>query len=92
MPSSGDPSPFLLAGGPVAALLIHGFTGSPSEMRLLGDHLNRYGLTVLAPLLIARPRDPGRRPESETLEGVAGSSSAGLRGASLALRSGVCRR
>ena len=51
MPSSGDPSPFLLAGGPVAALLIHGFTGSPSEMRLLGDHLNRYGLTVSAPLL-----------------------------------------
>lgn len=51
MSSTGDPSPFLLAGGPVAALLIHGFTCSPSEMRLLGDHLNRYGLTVLAPLL-----------------------------------------
>jgi carboxylesterase len=61
MPSSGDPSPFLLAGGPVAALLIHGFTGSPSEMRLLGNHLNRYGLTVLAPLL------PGHGTQVEDL-------------------------
>jgi carboxylesterase len=51
MPSGKDPSPFLLAGGPVAALLIHGFTGSPSEMRLLGDRLNRDGLTISAPLL-----------------------------------------
>ncbi len=51
MPSIADPSPFLLAGGPVAALLIHGFTGSPSEMRLLGAQLHRHGLTVSAPLL-----------------------------------------
>jgi carboxylesterase len=51
MQARADPSPFLLAGGPVAALLIHGFTGSPSEMRLLGDYLNRYGLTISAPLL-----------------------------------------
>jgi carboxylesterase len=61
MPSSGDPSPFLLAGGPVAALLIHGFTGSPSEMQLLGDHLNGYGLTVSAPLL------PGHGTQVEDL-------------------------
>jgi carboxylesterase len=51
MSSRRDPSPFLLAGGPAAALLIHGFTGSPTEMQLLGDHLNHYGLTVSAPLL-----------------------------------------
>ena len=28
-------------------LLIHGFTGLPAEMRLLGEHLNRAGFSVL---------------------------------------------
>jgi len=45
------PTPFFLQGGPVGALLIHGFTGSPPEMRLVGDHLHRHGLTVYGPLL-----------------------------------------
>ncbi len=46
-----DPSPFLLEGGPLGILLIHGFTGSPPEMRLVGDYLHRRGMTVYAPLL-----------------------------------------
>jgi carboxylesterase len=46
-----DPSPFLLEGGPVGVLLIHGFTGAPPEMRLLGERLHAHGLTVQAPLL-----------------------------------------
>ncbi|HIQ01384.1 MAG TPA: alpha/beta fold hydrolase [Anaerolineales bacterium] len=46
-----DPSPFLLEGGPVGALLIHGFTGSPPEMRMIGDYLHERGLTVSGPLL-----------------------------------------
>jgi carboxylesterase len=46
-----DPSPFLLEGGPVGMLLIHGFTGSPPEMRLVGEYLHQRGLTVYAPLL-----------------------------------------
>lgn len=46
-----DPSPFFLKGGPVGVLLIHGFTGSPPEMRLIGDYLHERGLTVYAPLL-----------------------------------------
>ena len=29
-------------------LLIHGFTGLPAELRLLGEHLNAQGFTVLA--------------------------------------------
>ncbi len=45
------PEPFFLEGGPIGALLIHGFTGSPPEMRLLGDYLHAQGLTVSAPLL-----------------------------------------
>ena len=46
-----DPSPFFLEGGPAGVLLIHGFTGSPPEMRLIGDFLNQRGYTVSAPLL-----------------------------------------
>jgi carboxylesterase len=46
-----DPATFSLEGGPVGVLLIHGFTGAPPEMRLVGDYLNERGVTVLGPLL-----------------------------------------
>jgi carboxylesterase len=46
-----DPSAFFLEGGPVGVLLIHGFTGSPPEMRLIGDYLHQRGYTVSGPLL-----------------------------------------
>ena len=46
-----NPRPFFLAGGPVGTLLIHGFTGSPPEMRLIGNYLHRRGLTISGPLL-----------------------------------------
>ena len=46
-----NPSAFSLEGGPVGALLIHGFTGSPPEMRLVGDYLHQRGITVSGPLL-----------------------------------------
>ncbi|MBC8447025.1 MAG: alpha/beta fold hydrolase [Chloroflexi bacterium] len=46
-----DPSAFFLEGGPVGILLIHGFTGSPPEMRLVGDYFHQRGLTVSGPLL-----------------------------------------
>lgn len=46
-----DPNAFFLQGGPVGVLLIHGFTGAPTEMRMVGDYLNQNGLTVSAPLL-----------------------------------------
>lgn len=39
--------PFLLPGGKTGVLLLHGFTGTPAEMRLLGDHLHAAGHTVL---------------------------------------------
>jgi len=39
--------PFFLPGGRRGVLLIHGFTGLPAEMRLLGEYLHRRGYTVL---------------------------------------------
>ncbi len=46
-----DPAPFCLDGGPTGVLLIHGYTGAPPEMRLVGDYLHARGLTVSGPRL-----------------------------------------
>jgi len=43
--------PFLLERGAAACLLIHGFAGSPAEVRPLGEYLAARGITVRAPLL-----------------------------------------
>ncbi len=39
--------PFFFQGGPTGCLLIHGFTGTPKEMRGLGVYLANQGHTVL---------------------------------------------
>jgi carboxylesterase len=39
--------PFSLSGGSIGCLLVHGFTGTPKEMRPMGDHLKQQGYTVL---------------------------------------------
>jgi carboxylesterase len=49
--SPPDPSAFVLAGGSVGLLLVHGFTGSPAEMRRIAPAFQQHGLTVSAPLL-----------------------------------------
>ena len=45
--------PFFFPGGRTGCLLIHGFTGTPFEMRELGQHLAKQGFSVLAPRLFA---------------------------------------
>ncbi len=39
--------PFFFPGGSTGCLLVHGFTGTPKEMRLLGEALHREGYSVL---------------------------------------------
>ncbi|MAN19260.1 MAG: esterase, partial [Synechococcus sp. EAC657] len=51
MKSPASPDPFALSGGPVTVVLLHGFTGSPAELRLLARALNAQGFGVEAPLL-----------------------------------------
>ena len=46
-----DPNPFYFPGGSVGCVLIHGFTGSPPEMRPMGEFLAQKGLTVSGPRL-----------------------------------------
>lgn len=43
--------PFFIRGGSTGVLLIHGFTGLPAGMLLLGEVLNRAGFSVLCPRL-----------------------------------------
>jgi carboxylesterase len=57
-PAHLSPDPFFLAGGPTGVLLLHGFTGSPPEMRLVGDYLHDRGLTVQAPCLPGHGTNP----------------------------------
>jgi len=53
--------PFALAGGQPAALLVHGFPGTPAEMLPLAQVLNHAGWTVKGLLL------PGFGPQIDTL-------------------------
>jgi len=39
--------PFFFPGGKTGCVLVHGFTGTPKEMRMMGDYLNRNGITVI---------------------------------------------
>ncbi|OGO47171.1 MAG: hypothetical protein A2Z30_01775 [Chloroflexi bacterium RBG_16_64_43] len=50
--------PFLFSGGSVGCLLIHGFTGTPNEMRGLGRFLADEGHTVLGVRLFAHSIEP----------------------------------
>jgi carboxylesterase len=52
--------PFLLLGdrSKPACLLIHGFTGTPKEMRWMGEYLNDHGYTCLGVRLTGHATDP----------------------------------
>jgi carboxylesterase len=56
-----SPEAFHLDGGAVGCLLLHGLTGSPPEVRPVGDYLHGKGVTVTAPLL------PGHGTQPEAL-------------------------
>ena len=50
--------PFFIPRGNTGCLLIHGFTGTPKEMRMLGDSLAEADYTVLAPRLFGHATSP----------------------------------
>nr|MBC7244466.1 alpha/beta fold hydrolase [Chloroflexota bacterium] len=51
-------NPFFFPGGSVGCLLIHGGTGSPPEMRPMGEYLAAKGLTVLGVRLAGHGTSP----------------------------------
>jgi carboxylesterase len=50
--------PFCFEGGPTGILLVHGFTGTPREMRWMGEYLAGQGLTVLGVRLAGHATTP----------------------------------
>jgi carboxylesterase len=50
--------PFHFRGGPIGCLLVHGFTGTPKEMRPLGEHLAGEGCTELGVRLLGHATQP----------------------------------
>ena len=50
--------PFHLAGDERGCLVVHGFTGTPSEMRPLGDALHKEGYTVMGVRLAGHGTSP----------------------------------
>ena len=78
--------PFLLPGGAHGVLLIHGFTGLPAELRLMGEYLNARGFTVLAIRLAGHGttvEDLSRMEHEDWMDSVRDGS---------AILSGVCER
>ncbi len=49
---------FVIERGPVGVLLIHGYSGSPGELREMGEFLATRGYTVSAPLLAGHGAGP----------------------------------
>lgn len=50
--------PFFFPGGPTGVLLVHGFTGSPKELRWIGETLAKQGYAVLGIRLAAHATHP----------------------------------
>jgi carboxylesterase len=59
---AGRADPFVLGDGPDACLLLHGLTGSPAEMRPVGEALAAAGFRAVGPLL------PGHGTTPEDLD------------------------
>jgi carboxylesterase len=64
----GKTAPFELPGDRGACLLIHGFTGTPWDVRPLGEALSRAGITVHAPRLPGHGTTPAAMLEAHAPE------------------------
>lgn len=77
-PMRGDPGPYDLPGRPGgtdAALLLHGLTGTPFELRPVADRLARAGVRCLAPVLPGH-ESPDALARTSWLDWVGGARDA----------------
>ena len=65
--------PFYYQGNKIGCLLIHGFTGTPKEMRLMGEYLANQGYTRFRHPA-GRARHKTIRYEQDSLVGLDGVS------------------
>lgn len=68
--------PYAIGDGPDAALLLHGFSGSPWELRPLAEGLAASGFRCSVPLLPGHGGDPARLAQSTQAEWLAAAHGA----------------
>ena len=71
-----DIEPFRIRGGSRGCLLIHGFAGTPPEVRELGTHLAAHGYDVMAPLLAGHGLSPEAMRATRWTDWVASAEEA----------------
>lgn len=81
-----DGRPFFFEGGKTGMLLIHGFTGTTSSMRPMGEYMASNGLTVLGPRLPGHGTDVGDMGRHGHKDWIAAVETA------LAELQGICQR
>ena len=72
-PEPGDLDTFRLGSGDLGVLLIHGFCGTPPEMRPLGEHLAAHGFNVHGALIAGHgtnPEDHDRTTSQDWIDSV----------------------
>ncbi|GAC1334196.1 MAG: alpha/beta fold hydrolase [Candidatus Dormibacteria bacterium] len=74
-PVDGDLDPFDLGTGELGVLLIHGFCGTPPEMRDLGEHLAAAGFRVRGTLLPGHGATPEELRRTHWEDWVAGAQA-----------------
>jgi carboxylesterase len=63
--------PFFFPGGKTGCLLIHGFAGTPKEMRWMGEYLHQQGQTVLGIRLPGHATKPADMVRTRTADWLA---------------------
>ncbi|HVB13179.1 MAG TPA: alpha/beta fold hydrolase [Candidatus Dormibacteraeota bacterium] len=69
-------APYWLQGGERGVLLLHGFAGTPPEMRPLADELAGRGFTVFAPLLAGHGTSPEELETTGHLDWISSANQA----------------
>jgi len=59
---------FLIEGNDIGAVLLHGFTATTAEVRLLADYLRGFGYTLAAPLLPGHGTQPAELNKTSWLD------------------------
>ena len=73
-----DGDAFLIEGNDIGVVLLHGFTATTAEVRLLADYLKGFGYTLVAPLLPGHGTQPAELNKTSWLDWYAAAEAAYL--------------
>jgi carboxylesterase len=73
-----DGDAFLIEGNDIGVVLLHGFTATTAEVRLLADYLSGFGYTLAAPILPGHGTQPAELNKTSWLDWYAAAEAAYL--------------